>query len=118
MRRDIVSIRISILSASGFRRKNSTVHQYPLVADDVLLTDIGNHTVDVSRSTSFRQVHLVHDGPSRTIRSDNDHYTKRPLSQTEHAQNGAVGEVVLYQKCSENTIDACSERPAHRTRRQ
>lgn len=96
VRQHLLSISSGLLFAGRFRREDCALHQYPAIPDHVLLTDIRDYTIHIAGITITRQIPTLHDDPSRIFGRDNDHYSKRALSQTEHPQDGTLGETGLH----------------------
>lgn len=100
MRGNFLSVSIGVLPPCGLGRKDRIVYINSAVADDVFLTHIGNHPLDVASTSAPGQVPAVHDGVGGLIGSDHHHHPQRALPQAQHAQDGALGALLLYQTSS------------------
>lgn len=97
LRRNIVFVRSSVLSAGRFRRENCPMYIHSSFANDVLPSHIRNHPINILGSPPSWQILIIYDGIGRFIGRYNYNYIKRTLSQTEHPQDGSLGQVFLYQ---------------------
>lgn len=96
LRGNLIFISVSILFTSGLWRKDSALHNYIVITDNVLFVDIGNHTVYVVSAAAAGQIPLVHYDPRWSVRRHNNHGAQRALQKAEHAQNGVLGEEDLH----------------------
>jgi len=85
VRQHLLSVGSGFLFAGRFRREDRALHQYLVVPDHVLPTNIRDYTIHVAGTTITRQVSTLHNDPSRIFGRGNDRYSKRALSQTEHS---------------------------------
>lgn len=82
------------------------MHQYSAVANYVLPADIGNHTFHLAGVAPAREIPSVHDDTGRAERRDHHYHPEHTLSQTEHSQDGTLGQEVLHPSSAEIAFNA------------
>lgn len=110
MRRNFVFVGIGVLFASRFRWENRSLHQYFIVADNVLFADFGNYTVNIIGIAIAWKISTVYYGAGRIECTGYDYNTQHTLSKTEHTQNGTLGEEFFYPATASIAVDACAKR--------
>lgn len=110
MRGHLVLVGAGVLLARRLRREGCTLHQHPAVANNVLLADIGNHSVDIVGAAVAGQISPLHHDTGRIICRGNDRHPQHPLPKAIDTQNGTVGEAVLYKNTSAFAAHASAKR--------
>lgn len=79
MRWHFIFVRIGVLFASRFGRKDCPLYQYSPVADYVLFAGFGNYTVNIVGITVARQISTIHNVSGRAERTRHYIHIKYPL---------------------------------------
>jgi hypothetical protein len=112
LRWHLIPVSPRVLFASRFRREGRPLYQYSPLADNVLLVDIRNHTVNVISTAIVGKVSAFHNDSRRSQRRRHHWHTQHTLPQAFNTQNGTVGEIVLYKDTATSAIDASAKRLA------
>lgn len=86
------------------------MHQYFIVTNNVLSSDIRNYTVNITSPSVAWKISSVHYDPGWAERRCDNYNIEHTLSQTEYPQNGAVGSAIFYQIPTHIVIDARTKR--------
>lgn len=81
------------------------MYQHPPLPNHVLPPHIRNHPLHVPCYAATGKVHPVHHGSRRLFGRYHYYHPERALQEAEHAQNGAMGEVVFHKERTQAVAD-------------